>query len=183
MNPTTTENTACPVSRLRRNTAVLFSARGLFGLMAAASAGLMLFALYLQHVVGEHPCPLCITQRVFVILVGLLALAAALHNPAAIGRRVWAALTLLAAVGGGIVAGRHVWLQHMPEDQVPACGPGLEYMFQTFPFQQAVQLLFMGDGNCAEVGWTLLGFSIPEWTLLAFAGFAVAALVQLLRQR
>ena len=161
---------------------MLCSIRGLFGLMAAASASLMAFALYLQHVLGEHPCPLCITQRLFVIALGVIALAAAVHNPAQTGRRVWSALTLLGAIAGGLVAARHVWIQHMPEDQVPACGPDLAYMFEAFPFQQAVRLLFMGDGNCAQVGWTLLGFSIPEWTLLAFVGFAVASLIQFFRK-
>ncbi len=166
----------CPVSR------TFCSVRGLFALMAAASTGLILFALYLQHVLGEHPCPLCITQRVFVIAVGLLALAAAVHNPAQTGRRIWSALVLLAAVIGGIVAANHVRIQHLPEDQVPACGPDLAYMLQNFPLQQAIQLLFRGDGNCAEVGWTLLGFSIPEWTLLAFVGFACAAAYQFFRK-
>lgn len=182
MSNTTQDNaaqdttTACPISR------TLCSARGLFVLMALASASLIAFALYLQHVLGEHPCPLCITQRLFVIAVGLIALAAAVHNPAQTGRRVWSALVLLATIGGGIVAARHVWIQRLPEDQVPACGPSLDYMFENFPFQQAVHLLFMGDGNCAQVGWTLLGFSIPEWTLLAFAGFAAAALLQFFRK-
>jgi disulfide bond formation protein DsbB len=161
---------------------MLFSARGLFGLMAAASAGLMGFAMYLQEVVGEHPCPLCITQRIFVIAIGVIAFAAALHNPAANGRRIWSALTALGALAGGIVAARHVWIQHMPEDQAPACGPDLAYMFENFPFQHALKLLFMGDGNCAQVGWTLLGFSIPEWTLVAFFGFATASLIQFFRK-
>ncbi|HSC76495.1 MAG TPA: disulfide bond formation protein B [Pseudomonadales bacterium] len=159
-----------------------FSTRGLFGLMAAASAGLMAFALYLQHILGEHPCPLCITQRLFVIAIGIIAFAAAAHNPAQTGRRIWSILILSGAIGGGIVAARHVWIQHLPEEQVPACGPDLAYMFQNFPFQRAVQLLFMGDGNCAQIGWTLLGFSIPEWTLLAFSGFAIAALIQFFRK-
>lgn len=150
--------------------------------MAAASTGLILFALYLQHYLGEHPCPLCITQRVFVIIIGLLALAAAVHNPAQAGRRVWSALVLLAAFIGGVVAANHVRIQHLPEDQVPACGPDLAYMLQNFPLQQAIQLLFRGDGNCAEIGWTLLGFSIPEWTLLAFVGFACVAVYQFFRK-
>lgn len=76
----------------------LFSTRGLFFLMAAASLFLMLFALYLQHFLGEHPCPLCITQRMFVIVIGVLALLAAVHNPAQLGRRVWSALVMLAAM-------------------------------------------------------------------------------------
>ena len=158
------------------------SVRGLFLLSAAASAGLILFALYLQYVQGEHPCPLCITQRIFVIAVGLLALAAAIHNPKQTGRRVWASLMALAALLGGVVAARHVWIQQLPEDQVPACGPDLAYMFDNFPFQQAVELLFMGDGNCHEVGWTLLGLSIPAWTLICFVGFLSVSLYQLLRR-
>lgn len=166
----------CPVSR------TFCSVRGLFGLVTVASAGLILFALYLQHFLGEHPCPLCITQRIFVLVVGVLALGAAVHNPAARGRRVWSALMLVAATTGGVVAGRHVWIQSLPADQVPACGPGLGYMFENFPFQQAVQLLFMGDGNCAEVGWTFLGFSIPVWTLVAFIGFAGIAVYQFFRK-
>ena len=158
------------------------SPRGLFGLMAATSAGLMLFALYLQEVLGEEPCPLCITQRVFVIAIGLCALFAALQNPAATGRRLWAGFTLLFAAGGGVVAGRHVWIQHLPEDQIPACGPGLAYLFENFPLQHAVRLLFLGNGNCAEVGWTFLTLSIPEWTLICFMGFAGFSLFQLFRK-
>jgi len=160
----------------------LCSVRGIFCLMAAASAGLIAFALYLQHVVGEHPCPLCITQRLFVIAIGVVSFLAAIHNPGQVGRKVWASLALTGSALGGIVAGRHVWIQHLPADQVPACGPSLDYMFQNFPFQKAIQLLFMGDGNCAEIGWTLLGFSIPEWTLLAFTGFAVVSLYQAFRK-
>lgn len=158
------------------------SVRGVFFLMAAASASLMLFALYLQHFLGEHPCPLCITQRIFVMVIGVLALLAAIHNPAQIGRRVWSALIVVAAIGGGIVAGRHVWIQRLPDELVPACGPDLAYIFQNFPLQKAMHLLFNGDGNCHEVGWTWLTLSIPEWTLMAFTGFAVAAVVQWLRK-
>ena len=162
--------------------ACCFSVRGLFGMMALASLGLILFALYLQHVLGEHPCPLCITQRIFVIAIGLLSLAACVHNPGRLGRQLWSALVGLAAVGGGAVAARHVWIQHLPDDQVPACGPGIEYMFANFPLRRALELLFAGDGNCHEVGWTFLTLSIPEWTLIAFIGFALAAVVQALRQ-
>lgn len=159
-----------------------FSPRGLFFSMAAASLLLILFALYLQHFLGEHPCPLCITQRLFVIAVGLLALAAALHNPAQTGRKIWSALIGLMALIGGGVAARHVWIQHLPEDQVPACGPDLAYMFQNFPLQRAFKLLFNGDGHCADVGWTFLALSIPEWTLIAFVSFAIAALYQCFRK-
>lgn len=153
--------------------------RPLFAWMALASLGLILFALYLQYQLGEHPCPLCISQRVFVIAVGVLSLGACLHGRA---RRVWATLVGLMALVGSGVAARHVWIQHMPADQVPSCGPGLEYMFRNFPLQRALELLFRGDGNCRDIGWTFLSFSIPQWTLVAFAGFLLLAVWQGLRR-
>lgn len=124
--------------------------------------------LFLQQTLGLAPCPLCITQRVFVMLVGLFALVAFIHNPPGIGRRIYAALCTLAAIGGAAVAGRHVWLQSLPEDQAPACGPSLEYMLDTLPLSETFALVMMGDGNCAETQWSLLGLSIPEQTLALF---------------
>lgn len=151
-------------------------------LLVIACLALMAYALYSQEVLGLHPCPLCITQRVFVILVGLFALLAFIHKPRALGRRVYAALSMLAAVAGGVVASRHLYLQSLPEDQVPACGPGLEYMFNTFPFIEAVAVLFRGDGNCAEVDWTFLGLSMPGWVLIAFIALFAVNAWQLLRR-
>ena len=101
-------------------------------------AGLMAFALYLQHYEYQNPCPLCILQMLLLVI----------------------------AVMGGSVAARHVWLQHLPKDRVPECGPGLEYMLNRFPLGQALEKIFRGSGECAEAGWTFIGVSIPEWSLL-----------------
>ncbi|MAA86932.1 MAG: disulfide bond formation protein B [Haliea sp.] len=152
-----------------------------FGLAALALCA-MLFAWYLEYQVGLNPCPLCMTQRVFVIAGGVIALLAALHNPRTWGRRVYGALCALVAIGGGAVAARHVWLQHLPPDQVPACGPSLEYMLETLPFKDTLSMVLMGDGNCAETHWTLLGLSIPEQTLLLFVAITAASLWQTLRR-
>ncbi|MDO8861776.1 disulfide bond formation protein B [Haliea sp. E1-2-M8] len=142
----------------------------------------MLFAWYLEYQVGLNPCPLCMTQRVFVVAGGLVALLAFLHNPAGWGRRVYGLLCIASAVTGGAVAARHVWLQHLPPDQVPACGPSLEYMLETLPFRDTLNMVLMGDGNCAETHWTLLGFSIPEQTLMLFVVITVVSLWQTLRK-
>jgi protein dithiol:quinone oxidoreductase len=152
-----------------------------FGLAGLALLA-MLFAWFLQYQVGLNPCPLCMTQRVFVIAGGLIALFAALYNPLAWGRRVYGVLCAATAVGGGAVAARHVWLQHLPPDQVPACGPSLEYMLETLPFKDTLSMVLMGDGNCAETHWTLLGLSIPEQTLLLFLALTVISVWQTLRR-
>ncbi len=145
-------------------------------------AGLILTALYMQHYMDMAPCALCITQRVFIIVVGLLALVGAIQNPAPLGRRIYAGLGLLAAIIGGAFSSRHIWLQSLPEDLVPACGPSLDYLLETFPLREALEVLLRGDGNCAEVSWTLLGISIPGWTLVAFIGLALLTLWQGLRR-
>lgn len=143
--------------------------------------GLILIALYFQLVEGMHPCPLCITQRIFIIIVGLLALAAAIQNPSLRGRRIYSSLAIIAAAIGAGVSLRHVWLQNLPEDLVPACGPGLGYMFENFPLLDAISLLLQGDGNCADVSWTLLGLSMPAWVAICYVGLIVVNIWQLLR--
>ena len=135
--------------------------------------GLMAAALYFQYVMKLEPCPLCIFQRLFVIGLGVVLLAGALHNPKMWGRRIYGILTALLAASGAAVAARHVWLQNLPPEQVPACGPGLDYMLEAFPFTKTLQLVLLGSGECAKVDWTFLGLGIPAWTLIFFCGFIV----------
>jgi disulfide bond formation protein DsbB len=139
-----------------------------------ACAGLVGFALYLQHVQTLEPCPLCILQRYAFIALGIVALVAFLHNPAGAGKRVYGALLLLFSLTGAGIAGRHVWLQHQPR-MAADCGPGLDYMLETFPLTSALPMIFKGSGDCAEIAWRFLGLSIPEWALIWFVIFAFAA--------
>ena len=138
-------------------------------------------ALYLQHVDGLEPCPLCIFQRVGVIAGAVILLIASLHGPKNIGVRIYGALTTLAALGGGAVAARHIWLQNLPADQVPACGPGLDYMLEVFPLQNVLQQVLAGSGECAEMDWSFLGLSLPGWSMVVFAGLLLVGLIQMFR--
>ncbi len=151
------------------------------GLFLLALAAMAIAVYFMSGYLELDACPLCMTQRVFVVAWGLVALVAVLHNPAGWGRRVYGALCALAAIGGGAVAGRHVWLQHLPEDQVPACGPPLEYLVETLPFTELISTVLMGDGNCAETVWTFMGLSIPEQTLILFIVATVICLWQTFR--
>ena len=147
--------------------------RKLLAIGFAACVALMAAALWLQHVGGLEPCPLCILQRGAVIVLGVLMLVGAMHDPGVAARRVYGMLIAVVAVAGAAVAGRHVWLQSLPPGEAPECGPGLEYMLDAFPLTQVLEMVLRGSGECAEVQWTFLSFSIPEWTLLLFAFFAV----------
>jgi protein dithiol:quinone oxidoreductase len=152
--------------------------RMIYLLSFVACAGLIAFALYLQHKLGEDPCALCIFQRVAVMVLGVVCLVAGLHNATDKGNRIYASLALLASLIGGGIAARHVWLQHLPKDQVPECGPGLSYLMESQPWLQVLKNVLQGSGECAEVGWTFLNLSIPEWTLICFALFAGMAIFQ-----
>lgn len=147
-----------------------------FALGAAACAGLLAYALVLQYFQGQDPCPLCLVQRGFFTLVMVAFLVGAVHNPGRSGALVYSVLALLSAAGGLAVAGRQVWLQHLPADQVPACGPDLYFMLQNFPLSRTLEKLFIGTGECAEVKWRFLGLSIAEWSLAWFAALALYAL-------
>jgi disulfide bond formation protein DsbB len=151
-------------------------------LIAVGCAILIAIALYMQHQLGLEPCPLCMTQRVAIIAVGCVTFLAFLHNPLGVGRRIYAGLGALLAIGGGAISSRQLWLQSLPEDQVPACGPSLDYMLETFPLAETLTIMLQGDGNCAEVVWTFLGVSIPGWTLVAFCGLLSANLWQMIRK-
>jgi protein dithiol:quinone oxidoreductase len=143
-----------------------------------ACAGMLAFGYYLQFAVGLEPCPLCILQRVMLLATGIAFLAAAIHHPArGTGAAIYAGAIALCAAVGATISARHTWIQHLPEDQRPSCGPGLDYMLSTFGPLGSLGRILRGSGECGTVDWTLLSFSIPEWTLAAFLVFAAWALI------
>jgi disulfide bond formation protein DsbB len=153
------------------------SRRWLFLLGAVTVAVMFGAALYLQYVLRQDPCPLCMLQRVIFIAIGVLFFIAALHNAKQIGAKIYAILIALTALGGIAVASRHIWIQHLPKDQVPACGPGLEFMLKNFPMSDVWQELMHGSGECAAKGWTFLGLGIPELSLLGYVMLGVFAVL------
>ena len=148
-------------------------------------AALLGIAMYMEHVMKLEPCPLCVTQRIFFLACGLVALIAFLHNPARTGQRVYGFTSAALSLAGGGFAMRQIWLQGLPADQVPACGPSLSYMMDVFPWQEVIATMFTGDGNCAEVSWQdpVIGMSIAQWSLVGFILLALVCLWQGLRRR
>ncbi|TFZ08133.1 disulfide bond formation protein B [Ramlibacter humi] len=158
----------------------LFAApRRTLALVCAACVGMLAFALYLQHVVGLEPCPMCIVQRYALILVAIFAgIAAAIPR-----RGAWVVGSLLGlgfAGFGAFVAARQSFLQWYPPEIV-SCGRDFYGMIETFPLKRAVPMIFRGSGDCTKVDWTFLGGSIANWSFVAFAAFAVVFLVVLIR--
>lgn len=152
-----------------------------FGLALLGTAALLLSgALWTEHVLGLAPCALCLMQRLWVDAVGVIACAGFVH-----GTRRWiypAAAAAAAAIGGGFAV-RQLYLQNLPPDQVPTCGPGLDYMLETFPASDVLNAMVFGTGNCAEVTWTFLGVSIAGWSLVGFIVVVILATLQVVSTR
>ena len=138
--------------------------------------GLLCIALIMEHAFGLLPCPLCMMQRLWVAMVGIVAYVGLLHNPR---WGIYPLLGSLAAIVGGGFSIRQLWLQSLPADQVPSCGPDLQYMIEVFPLGDVLAAMTSGTGDCAEVSWSLFGISIPGWVLLGFMALLAANLYQL----
>jgi disulfide bond formation protein DsbB len=154
--------------------------RRVLALVALACVGLLAFGLYLQHVVGLEPCPMCIVQRYAMVLVALVAGVAAATR----SRGAWVAGGVLVAGFSGFgafVAARQSWLQWNPPE-VASCGRDFYGMIETFPLKRAIPMIFRGSGDCTKVDWTFLGLSIANWSFLCFCGIALVALLLVLRQ-
>jgi protein dithiol:quinone oxidoreductase len=154
--------------------------RRILGLVAAACVAMLAFGLYLQHVVGLEPCPMCIVQRYALVLVALVAVLAAAARSRGM-HLAGAGLIALFSGFGAFVAARQSWLQWNPPE-VASCGRDFYGMIETFPLKRAIPMIFRGSGDCTKIDWTFLGLSIANWSFLWFVFFAVVGLVLLVRQ-
>ncbi len=162
-----------------------WSFRQQFLLGAVVCFALIGYALYVQFGMLMMPCPLCILQRIAFAAMGVVFLVGGAHSPSSgWARGLYAGLVAMAAGLGASVAGRHVWLQSLPADQVPLCNSlGLEYLIEATGFFAALRTALMGSGECAKVDWTFLGLAMPAWTLLCFVALGSAALWAGLKSR
>ncbi len=154
----------------------LFSGRTGYLLGFVASFSLVALALVIQTKFKLEPCPLCISQRMVFIGLGILFVIAAIVNPKqTLVHNILALLQVLTALGGAGVAVRHWYLQASRESMIADCGVGFDYMFENFPLQKALTLIFRGTGDCAAIEWTFVGLTLPQLSLIAFVSLGVYA--------
>ena len=140
-------------------------------------AGLIAYALYAQLHLGLDPCPLCIFQRMGIAALGVVFLVAALHNPGRSGARVYAVLIAFAALATIAVAGRQLYIQHLPPGAIPSCGAPLSMMLKFMPLTTVIRKVLTGSGECGVVNWTFLGLAMPAWVLIWAAVLGCAGAV------
>lgn len=156
-----------------------------FAVVLLVCAGLLGFAYYAQYVMYLDPCPMCILQRIAFMIMGVFALIGTLHGSRGAMRWVWTGGVAAGGVWGAVTAGRHIWIQNLPPDLVPDCGPGFDYNREMFGLGEALRAAFAGSGDCAEISWSFLGLSMPWWTLIWYVGltlFLVAAVARVKKQ-
>ena len=134
---------------------------------------LMAYALYAEHFLGLEPCPMCIFQRVSVILLGLVFLIGTLPLNSRLSRLFISSLVFITSLPGILVASRHVWLQNLPQEKVPGCGPGLDFMMENFPLAEVFEMVFSGSGECANIDWSFIGLSMPAWVIISLTILAI----------
>ena len=154
---------------------VKISNQNMFLATFVACASLLAAAYYFEYVLFLDPCPLCIMQRIAVLMVGLVGLSGFILAKSSFSQKLHSMLMSLSALFGIAVAGRHVWIQNLPADQIPTCGPSLEYMVDTLPWAEVLTVMLRGNGNCADAQWAFMGLSMPLWVLLWFVGFVILA--------
>lgn len=143
---------------------------------------IMATALAFQHLLKLEPCPLCILQRIIVVTLGVIFLIGLLHNPMnSLVRRLYGQIIATTSIAGLAIAGRHIWLQSLPKDELPECTTGIYEWLKTLPPSEVIEKIFQGTGECSEVVWTLAGFSVPEWSLIVFTGFCLYGLKLLIK--
>jgi disulfide bond formation protein DsbB len=136
---------------------------------------LLAAAYYFEFALEMEPCPLCIMQRVAILMVALGCLVSFFLTERPIALFITSGWTLLSSFFGIYLTHHHNWLQNLPADQVPSCGPSLEYMLDAFPIMEVVTVLLRGNGNCAEVSWSFAGLSMPGLLMIFFIVFAIAS--------
>jgi disulfide bond formation protein DsbB len=144
----------------------LMTARQGWVLLLLGCVGPLGFALYLQHVVGLEPCPMCIVQRYAMTVLALIAVIGSVVTHKRAGQ-VLVAVGVLTAGFGAFVAARQSWLQWYPPNIV-SCGRDFYGMIEAFPLQRTIPLIFRGSGDCTKIDWTFLGGSIANWTFVVF---------------
>lgn len=154
------------------------SNRVFFAIISSSCLGLLAYGYFLEFFEDLLPCPMCIFQRLCYMAIALVSLIAVIQAPQRTGGITYGVLVIMLSSIGASIAARQTWLQHIPQELVPECGPGLEFMLEMYPLLETVERALLGTGDCAAVSWTFISMSIAEWSLVCFIGLLVVALYQ-----
>jgi protein dithiol:quinone oxidoreductase len=160
-----------------------FSSRWHYFLLFFICHELLVAAYYFEYVLYLEPCPLCMISRLMVFSIGICSLLATLQLPKGMTQKIYHGLLAIFSGLGIATSAWHIYMQGLPADEVPACGPGLSHMLETMPLGEVLNNVLQGSGSCAEVSWEFIGLSMPSWMLIIYIGFFGLALIPFFKRR
>lgn len=145
-------------------------------LLIAISLSIAYYAEYVQHFM---PCPLCLLQRYVFIFLGIIFIFAAIFNPKGVLHKVYGALISLVSLCGLALSIRQIYLQSLPPSSNIVCLPGMQYLFKTMSWFDALRTVLHGSQECGEVHWRMLGLSMAWWSAFLFVFLFIINIVWL----
>lgn len=154
----------------------MLSFRRLFILCFIASVGLLLGSHIIESFFYVIPCQLCLLQRLALYILAIIFLLGAIHNPINVGRYLYCLASFIFTNIGLLIAGRQIWIQHLPLTQVPECAPGLDRLLAIHPLLEVLSIVFKGTSECFKIHFTILGLPLSNWSFISFLGFSCICL-------
>ncbi|WP_371189039.1 disulfide bond formation protein DsbB [Thalassotalea maritima] len=140
-------------------------------LLASSALALELTALFFQYGMGLEPCIMCVYQRVAILAIVIGGVIGAIGNRFMLGR-----LLGFAAWGTGAIWGLKIAIEHVKIQQADSWFYTCD-LFPNFPTWAPLHdwfpALFAATGDCGEISWSFLGFSMPQWMIVIFAIYSL----------
>ena len=145
--------------------------------ITSSAAVVMCGQYYLENIVGLEPCNLCILQKLSAQAVFFIFLLKILVPKF---KFIFDLVGIGVLIFGASASARQIYLQNLPADQLTGgyCDIPFEFLFDMYPFFDALGKVFQGSSKCAEESWVFLYLNIPEWALLFFTSMILVLLLR-----
>ena len=150
-------------------------------LLTMSALGLEITALYFQYVLGLAPCIMCIYQRTAIWGIFAAGILGSLGNKLIITRLLAYILWGTSAVWGFNLAVEHVDMQTSEFSFMYTCEIVPNFP-QWAPLHEWLPLLFEANGDCGDINWQFLNFSMPQVMIVTFGVYgAILAIILTIR--
>lgn len=150
-------------------------------LLALSALALELCALYFQYLLDLAPCIMCVYQRLAIASIFFAGAIGTIGHNNILARLFAYTLWGLGAIWGLLIALEHVEMQGNSNSLFFSC----EFIpnFPTWaPLHEWLPFLFEATGDCGDIAWQFLGYSMPQWMVLVYALYTVAFTVVLINR-
>ncbi|MCJ8295692.1 MAG: disulfide bond formation protein DsbB [Colwellia sp.] len=150
-------------------------------LLAVSALGLECSALFFQYAMDLKPCIMCVYQRLAILAIFAAGVIGTVGHQNIFARAL-AYLSLgVGAIWGLIIALEHVEMQANSGSLFFSCEFIPNFPIWA-PLHEWIPFLFEATGDCGEISWQFLGFSMPQWMVVVYALYTIAFSVVLVNR-